>query len=83
MEESEGQRWSRGCWSNLGELGDRPGPGQVPGNRVLGGEGWADGRRRMPDLEGIPKIIHPIHLFYTRKLRPKEGRGLVQGHTRS
>lgn len=39
VEESEGQRWSRGCWSNLGELGDRPGPGQVPGNRVLGGIG--------------------------------------------
>lgn len=36
----------------------------------------------MADLEGIPEIIYPIHLFYTRKLRPKERRGLVQGHTR-
>lgn len=48
---------------------------------ALWGWGWADGRCRS-DLEGISKIIYPNHLFYTRKLRPKEAKGLAQGHTR-
>lgn len=32
--------------------------------------------------EGVSKIIYPTRLFYKRKLRPKKGKGLAQGHTK-
>lgn len=58
-----------------------PSQGKSLETEALGEWGWADGRCRS-DLEGISKIIYPNHVFYTRKLRPKEGKGLAQGHTR-
>ena len=79
-----GKEWRRlatcgVCWSSLRARRQAWGRSRA-WTRRPGGIGWAGGRGRS-DLEGISEIIYPTYLFDTKSLRPKEEKGLAQGHS--